>query len=50
MLILEALNYSDDGEDSSKDFLVGSREVLGDGLVEVFNGKDDILMRCIEVV
>jgi hypothetical protein len=30
--------------------IVGSKEVLGDGSVEAFNGRDDILMRCFEVV
>ena len=50
MLILEALNYSDDGEDGSKDFFVGSKEVLGDGSVEAFNGRDNVLMRCFDVV
>ena len=52
MLIIEALNYSDDGEDSkdSKDFFVASKEVLGDGSVEAFNGRDNVLMRCFYVV
>ena len=34
------LNYSDDGEDGIKDFFVGSKEVLGDGSVEAFNGME----------
>jgi hypothetical protein len=50
MLIIEALNYSDDGEDGSKDFFVASKEVLGDGSVEAFNGRDNVLMRCFYVV
>lgn len=40
MLILEALNYSEDG----------SKEVLGDGSVEAFSGRDNVLMRCFDVV
>ena len=37
MLILEALNYSDDGEDGSKDYFVASKEVLGDGSSKLMN-------------
>ena len=50
MLILEALKYSDDGEDGSKDFFVASKEVLWDVSVEAFNGRENVLIRCFYVV
>ena len=39
MLILEALNYSDDGEDGSKDYFVASKGVLGDGSSKLMIGE-----------